>query len=244
VAWKLSSADRAYALVSRAVEAAGQACDRTYRVIDERSGAEATQQAILHVRGDKFVFRPAQPLIPGLVLGGNGRESWAVRATGPVLVCDDPRGFFRVIVHDVFPPRPGEASRPRDRETAPFLHLRTLLQRVVRVYRLESVGLEEVPGSRARCQHIQARRTSEENEWPDLIHLWVDPDLGVIHKMSMHLEGPQQTRVVTLTLVSEELLAADWYEHSAHHEPERPVQPWSGAKDALGPAASERIRTP
>jgi hypothetical protein len=229
LAWKLASANPAYAVVNRALEAAGQERDRTYHVNDEWLGpanlVKATREGTLDVRGDQFVFRPKNPVIPGLVLGSDGRQAWAVPAVGPVRVSDDAKEFFRIMARGLFP-RPADAPAS-DEKPLPILQPRSLLERLGRSYRLEMLAPEPLtPHGDVRYQHVRAHRQEEASGGSEVVDLWIHPDTNVLTRVRFQARPPWGERTVTLYLVAEEQLPAGWYEHSAHHEPGRPVRPW------------------
>lgn len=238
LAWKMSGGNPAYAVMTQAISAAGQERDRTYHVVDRWGRPELTREATLYVRGDQFVFRPQRPLIPGLLLGSDGRQGWAVRALGPVLVTDDPLAFYRVMAWGLLPRRADDP--PPEQKALPLLQLRTLLERLGRSYRLELLAAESLPElSSVAYKHLRAQRQENVVGGSEVVDLWVHPDTGVLGRIRFQTTTLRGERVVTLDLVSEEPLASNWYEHSAHHASGRPVKHWLPAEqlppDAVPP---------
>ncbi|HEY7425303.1 MAG TPA: hypothetical protein VH682_13810 [Gemmataceae bacterium] len=227
IVWKLVAPNPAYAVVQRAFEAAGLDQDRTYRVVDQWSGPRAgTREATLWVRGDRFVFQPERPLIPGLLLGSDGRQGWAVSDGGPVRVSDDPLEFFRVMTRGLLPSRRDGEKMP-SREMVPLLQQRTLLRNLGQSYRLELLDPEPLANQdEIRYQHIRARRLKETPGGAEGVELWVHPQSSVIARLRLQAKRDLGERLVTLDLVSEKPLRRDWYNHSAHHEAGRPVKDW------------------
>jgi hypothetical protein len=229
----MAAGNPAYAVVNRALAAAGQERDRTYRIADRCSGQlSLTREGTLYVRGDRFVFRLDEgPLFPGLLLGSNGRQGWAVRPDGPVVVSDDPAAFFRVMTRGLLPRQP-EGDHHADRELLPILQQRTLLERLGRSYRLELLAREALTADDdTRYQHLRAHRQQDGAGGADVVDLWVHPDTGVVARLRLQSRLPRVERLVTLDLVSQEPLAPDWYEPSAHHKPGRPVKAWAPGED-------------
>jgi hypothetical protein len=228
IMWKLVSPNPAYAVVQRAFEAAGLDHDRTYHVVDRWSGpAEGRREATLWVRGDRFVFQPKRPLVPGLLLGSDGEHGWAVPGAGPVRLSDDPLTFFRVMTRGLLPGRRDEAKAPGHQEMFPLLQQRTLLRNLGQSYRLELLDATPLQGQgEIRYPHIRARRQDDAPDGPEVVELWVHPQSSVISRLRLQVKLASGERRVTLDLESEEPLPPDWYDHSAHHEADRPVKDW------------------
>jgi len=227
IVWKLAAPNPAYAVVRHAFEATGLDQDRTYHVVDRWSGPRAsTRESTLWVRGDRFVFQPEQPRIPGLLLGSDGRQGWAVTDIGPVRVSDDPLEFFHIMTRGLLPEhRDGEKTPSR--EMFPLLQQRTLLRNLRQSYRLELLGSEPLANQDAvRYQHLRARQQKKTPDGAEVVELWVHPQSGVIARLRLQVQSQPGERLVTLDLVSEESLPRDWYKHSAHHEAGRPVKDW------------------
>jgi hypothetical protein len=227
IVWKLAAPNPAYAVVQRAFEAAGLDEDRTYHVVDRWSGPRAgVREATLWVRGDRFVFQPKRPLIPGLLLGSDGREAWTVADVGPVRVSDDPPELLRVLTRGLFPEhRDGEKAPSR--EMVPLLQQRTLLRNLGQSYRLEL--LDPMPlmnQDKIKYQHIRAQRQQEATGGAEVVELWVHPHSSVIARLRLQVPLGAEERLVSLDLVSEKPLPRDWYNHSAHHDAGRPVKGW------------------
>jgi hypothetical protein len=245
LAWKLVSPNPAYAVLERATEAAGRENDRTYHVVDQWSGAvTGTREATLYVRGDRFVFQPKRPLIPGLLLGSDGRRGWAVKSMDPVVVSDDPLEFFRVMTRGLLPP-PRDQDKASSQAMLPLLQQHTLLRRLGQSYRLEllaSTPLKE--GDDLRYHYIRARRQSDAASGAEVVELWVHPHSSIVARMQLQANLESGRRLVTLELTSEESLPPDWYEHSAHHEADRPVKDWQPAEGpppgVIPPAADDK----
>src|SRR5262249_32004722 len=179
---------------------------------------------------DRFVFQSKQPQIPGLVLGSDGREGWAVSDVDPIRVSDDPLEFYRVMTRGLLPEhRDGEKTPIRD--MVPLLQQRTLLRKLGQSYRLELLDPEPLTKQgEVRYQHIRARRQQETSGGAEVIELWVHPQSSVIGRLRLQVPLESGERLVTLDLVSEEPLPRDWYNHSAHHEAGRPVKDWLPGK--------------
>jgi hypothetical protein len=246
IVWKLISPNPAYAIVQRAFEAAGVDNDRTYRVVDRWSGSvEGNREATLWVRGDRLVFQPKRPLIPGLLLGSDGRKGWAVSAAGPVRVSDDPQEVLRFIARGLLPDHHDEV-KAAGRKMFPLLQQRTLLLSLGQSYRLELLAPAQLAdGDDIRYQHIRAHRRDETTDAADVVEIWVHPQSSVIVRMSLQAKLESGERRVTLDLESADPMPPDWYEHSAHHEAGRTVKEWPLTELPAGAVPpSEEIGTP
>jgi hypothetical protein len=225
---KFGAANPAYAVMARALQAAGEERDRTYDVTDTWGVPEQSRHAaVLQFRGDKFVFRPLAPPWEGTIVGGDGRQSWVVPKAGAVLVSDDPRAFFRLIRGAVLPDRRGDRGAVREGTSLPFLNLTALLERFSRSYDLQLLAPEALDDGGPRYQHIRGGRRAGVEDGAESVEVWAHPQTGVVRRLRLHLGEAPEARRVTLDLIGEEPLPADWYEHAAHHDPQRPVRPWA-----------------
>jgi hypothetical protein len=116
----------------------------------------------------------------------------------------------------------------------PFLSLTALLERLARSYDLKLLPPEALGEGEGPCQHVRGTRRGGEEGGPEGIEVWVRPDTGVVRRMVLHLgEGPGARRL-SLELTGEGSLPAEWYEHAAHHDAERPVRPWLPQRERGG----------
>lgn len=221
--WKLTAGNPADAVLAQARRAAGEERDRTYDVIDtwgEPGRSERT--AVLQVRGGRFVFRALSSPWEGTLVGGDGRRNWMVPPTGAVRVAEAPDGFLRLVRGAALPDRAGDLRLARQREALPFLNLAPLLERLARSYDLKLLPPEALGEEGQLCRHVRGKRRDGAEAGPEVVEVWVRSETGVVRRLVLHLD----TRRLALELVSEAALPADWYEHAAHHDAERPVRPW------------------
>ena len=239
--WKLTAANPADAVLARALQAAGEERDRTYDVIDTWGEPEQSQRtATLQCRGERFVFHALSSPWEGTLVGGDGRRSWMVPPMGMVRVSEGPRAFLRLVRGGALPDRAGDLRLARQREALPFLNLTALLERLARSYDLKLLPPEALGDDGHTCQHVRGKRRDGEEGVPEAGEVWARSDTGVVRRMVLHLgEGPGARRL-TLELTSEEALPADWYEHAAHHDADRPVRNWVPQRERRGPAQPGR----
>jgi hypothetical protein len=205
--------------------------DRTYDIIVEditterrgkRSAKPESQRppkppldgATLYVRsGNQFVLiRKTQDGLP-FVTGSNGQQSWAINTRGPVRVSTDVHRFDRDL--------PGHET------SVPLTNLHEGLQQLKRAYDLtfSALGPEEYQtgdGRKAR-QLIAVKKPKERG--PQRVEIVYDAITGGILRMRFVQMpyGPDRLDL-RLSLVSEEELSFDFFEHSSHHVPDRKIE--------------------
>lgn len=228
--WPLIPSDqsRALARVQRTLATAAQPVPRHYQLrIDYRFGPRRTRtiEGDLYVQGsDHLAVR-----IPALLdperdawAGHNSEQAWVVPAFGPVMVGDQLSL--------------GKWLRARNEVATPYLHVSSMLNRMMVSYSLQELADQSVPASdqdesfdrsSVRCHRIRAlRRSSTREKLPARIELWIDPDSGVVKRLDAHwnLEDRQVGRErITLDWRSESDLPIDWFQHQGHHGRHRSV---------------------
>ena len=197
--------------------------DRTYQIEapEDRSNKQAPPRSdrgrfpvetfldhsTLWLRGaDEFVLRQDLPNGETRILGANASESWTIRGNNPVSLSHDASRF-------------GGGLLAKHRELA-FLDLRHQLADLKRLYQIEwldksSSGRWKIRGTRANADQGGAKE----------IELWFDPASGLLERMILRQlpranGGPRDISVV---LESTNPLPADFFTHTHHHEPGRPV---------------------
>lgn len=212
----------AMAALDRVIVAMNEARDRSYsiKVIDAGSDAGTSRTdrgrfppanhldgASLWLRGPgEFVLSQTLPNGETRIIGGDGTQSWSMRGDGPVRVSPDPDRFGRAI----FQPN-GEAA---------FLDLRTQIDQLKRLYRIEWIDRDS-----RETWKLRGFRSSHEQGGPREIELWFDPDTGLVQRMILNElpRGKGGPRSIAIILRSTEALAPDFFQHSKHHEPQRTV---------------------
>lgn len=164
--------------------------------------------ASLWLRGsDHFVLQQNLPNGETRMMGGDGTSSWSIRGKGPVRISDDASRF-------------GGGVIAKRREIA-FLDLRNQVGELGRLYQLS--GPERSADGKTSVLH--GVRKSSASGGAREVGIWFDPATGLIHRITLKglprdQGGPES---ITIALVSAEPLAADFFSHQSHHEPERPV---------------------
>jgi hypothetical protein len=148
-------------------------------------------------------------------IGGQGKQVWCVPPVGPVLVRDDSRAL--------------EIWLARTGAEMPFLQITTILRRMADHYDLEGPRPAEVVGNDGvLCRHVHGRRRAGAPYGPRTIDLWYHPTTGVAERLVLAWEGeendnPRSGRTITFQREETEPLPEDFYSHTAHHGPARPV---------------------
>jgi hypothetical protein len=170
--------------------------------------------ATLYVRsGNQFVLkRKTQEGLP-FITGSNGQQSWAVNPRGPVKISDDVNEFNRDL--------PGHES------SVPLTNLHDGLEQLKVAYDLTfaALGPEEYQaedGHETR-QLIAVKKPKERG--PQRVEIVYDGATGGILRMRFIQMpyGPDRLDL-RLSLVSEEELPSDFFEHASHHALNRKVE--------------------
>ena len=187
---------------------------RSARPESQRPPKPPLDGASLYVRsGNQFVLiRKTQDGLP-FVTGCDGKQSWAINTRGPVRFSADVHRFD----HDL----PGHET------SIPLTNLHEGLQQLKRAYDLtfSALGPEEYQtgdGNEAR-QLIAVKKPKERG--PQRVEIVYDATTGGILRMRFVQMpyGPDRLDL-RLSLVSEEELSSDFFEHTSHHTPDRKIE--------------------
>jgi hypothetical protein len=170
--------------------------------------------AMLYVRGSQYVLERQTENGGKLITGSNGRESWSIGPDGAIQVSSDPLGFRG--------PMPALETR------IPFVDIRSGLRQIESSYDLQLMSPWKRHGQEANVlQRLRADRRSDDPAQPQIIHVWYHGDSGLVQQIQMdgmsRKDYPRLTRL-TVELIEQRELGADWFEHTAHHDPQRPVR--------------------
>lgn len=170
--------------------------------------------ATLHVRsGKQFVL--IRKTLEGLpfITGSNGQQSWAINTRGPVRVSSDTHRFD----HDL----PGHET------SVPLTNLHEGLQQLKRAYNLtfSTLGPEEVVPEQGQDARLLIAVKKPRERGPQRVEIVYDSTTGRILRMRFVQMpyGPNRLDL-RLSLLSEEELPADFFEHTSHHAPDRKIE--------------------
>lgn len=186
--------------------------DRTPPAPDRRPGLGG---AILYARsGRQFVLFRAAPGGKTVINGSNGVENWLIRPEKAVLLSSDP-GEFRI-------------PMPENLAAIPLVDLRSSLVDLRRGYRLEDLPAQTLDdGTMTLWHRLRARRLDAATKGPETVWLWYHPTtnlLGRIEFDGIYLQGRLEPQRMTIRLVSTASLPDNWFEHSAHHAANTPIE--------------------
>ena len=142
------------------------------------------------------------------VTGYDGQQSWTFSGDGPVLVSDDPQAFRRVV--------------PTGKQELPFFNLHDALISLQEGYQIE-LSEEETNGTR----YLRAYEKTKGVRGPREMHIWFDSESGIVQQLRLIPPGARfrdGPRRILLELVDQEALPTDFFSHTYHHEPDRPVK--------------------
>ncbi len=223
-----STASAAIRELDRIIVNSMRSKDRTYEIVvediatDRRGKGPESQRppkppldgATLHVRsGNQFVLlRKTQQGLP-FITGSNGKQSWSINTRGPVRVSSDIHRFD----HDL----PGHET------SVPLTNLHEGLQQLKYAYDLtfSTLGPEEYrpqDGHEARLL-IAVKKPKERG--PQRVEIVYDSITGGVMRVRFVQMpyGPDRLDL-RLSLLSEEELPANFFEHTSHHAPDRKVE--------------------
>ncbi len=234
VLWKgfgESSASAAVVELNRIIAANAQPSDRTYQITVEESASPQRQRersgspelsrppkppmegAVLHVRGGgQFVLVRKTADGRPFVTGSNGRTSWAVRPDGPVRFRSDLTRFNRDL--------------PGHEHSLPLSNIHEGLERLREAFDVQLLPVES--GDEAAADDEPSRLIVAVKKrgirGPKRVEVTYSVRSGLIRQMRF-VEMPYGPERLTLrmTLVEEQSLEADFFDHESHHDAGREV---------------------
>ncbi len=205
--------------------------DRTYQIVVEeittdytgkRSVQPETQRppkppldgATLFVgSGNRFVLIRQTPEGLPFVTGCNGRQSWAINTRGPVRISFDIHRFD----HDL----PGHET------SVPLTNLHEGLQQLKYAYDLtfSALGPEEYRSEAGHEARLLIAVKKPKERGPQRVEIVYDSTTGAILRMRFVQMpyGPDRLDL-RMSLISEEQLPSDFFEHAKHHAPDRKIE--------------------
>ncbi|MEW6747404.1 MAG: hypothetical protein AB1486_32130 [Planctomycetota bacterium] len=189
--------------------------DRRYAITLEGSGPIGHQEATLFVRGASQFAIEKPTLLGSLWCGHDGTDVWIVPplAVTPVLVGDRPEALSDWL--------------EKNEAGLPFLHIGTVMARLrdhFDVCDAPSGGYAE--GDRS-IRVLHATRHTLDDELPACVEVLVDADAGTVLRVLLDWRrrpGEWGPGAMVFELADEVERPDDWYRHSAHHAPDRPVR--------------------
>lgn len=175
--------------------------------------------AILHTRGPgQYVLIRKFADGAEFITGSDGKTSWACPPVkegkkGNVRVSNDPLRFRG--------PVPGQ------QHNIPFVDIRSDLGQLREAYELTLLPAKLSPGGSEKWKGIRAERREQAAGGPKRVEIWYVPTTGVIQQM--RFDGMPRAkggpRSLLVELIEQRDLGPGFFEHAAHHGPERRVLP-------------------
>lgn len=225
-----SPASAAFRELDRIIVNSIQSKDRTYQLVVEdivtpaRHGKRSPEAqrppkppldgATLHLREDRqfVLIRQTSDGLP-FITGSNGKESWAVNVKGAVKVSPDVQHFN----HDL----PGHET------SIPLTNLQEGLERLKHSYDLQfsTLGPEEYETQIGEDARLLMAVKKPKMRGPQRVEIAYDSKTGRILAMRFIQMpyGPDRLDL-RLSLVNENELPLDFFEHTSHHDLDRKVE--------------------
>lgn len=210
----IQSKDRTYEIVVEDISTPARRGKRSSASEEHRPPKPPLDGATLHVReGNQFVLiRKTSDGLP-VITGCNGHQSWAVNARGPVRVSADIHHFD----HDL----PGHET------SVPLTNLHEGLERLKQAYRLQfsTLGPEEYEAQDGETVRMLVAVKKPKERGPQRVEIAYDTNSGRIHHMRFIQMpyGPDRLDL-RLSLLNENQLPLDFFEHTSHHSPARNIE--------------------
>jgi hypothetical protein len=213
--------------LQRLIELNAQPMDRTYQITveesvlprrgrrgpspeDGRPPKAPMDGATLYVRdGQQFVLSRITNVGP-FVTGSNGNVSWAVRPDGPVRYSKDLNRFNRDL--------------PGHEHDMPLVNIHDGLERLRQAYDVQLLPVEGGESAEPVTRLLVAIRHPKERG-PKRVEISYEVESGLIGQMRF-IEMPYGPESLTLrmTLLSEESLDDNFFDHESHHDDNRRVE--------------------
>jgi hypothetical protein len=181
-----------------------------------KSAAETTpRQSNLYLRGDDFAIQVLRPFgRADIWMGSYQGEQWSIPRVGPVIVGRDSLAKNRMLQNAV--------------AETPILSITAVLERTKRFYDLkyeQSVVVVLRQGEEQCSLVTGVRRTDARSNVPQSVKVWADQKTGFVKKVELGwLPTDRSTwTVATAEWIDSPDLEDDFFQHQAHHDPERRV---------------------
>jgi hypothetical protein len=210
----IRSKDRTYAIVVEEVFASTSRSKGRPSLESQRPPKPPLDGALLHVRdNNQFVLiRKTDDGLP-FITGSNGKQSWAVKPSGPVRVSPDIQHFN----HDL----PGHES------SIPLTNIHEGLERLKQAYhiQLSTLGPEEYEIQRDETVRLMVAVKKPRERGPQRVEIAYESKTGrILHMRFVQMPYGPDRLDLRLTLVDEKELPTDFFEHNNHHSLDRIIE--------------------
>ncbi len=209
-----ASKDRTYVIVVEEVVVPAPRGNRPPSMESQRPPKPPLDGAILHVRdSDRFVLMRTN--LDGLpfVTGSNGQQSWAIKGRGPIKVSRDVHYFD----HDL----PGHET------SIPLTNIHEGLGKLRQAYHLQfsSLGPEEFELQEGETVRMLVAVKKPKERGPQRVEIAYESKSGrILHMRFVQMPYGPDRLDLRLSLMNENELPADFFEHASHHTPNRKVE--------------------
>lgn len=211
----------------RIIAASTQEKDHTYLISVEEAGTpDRVEQLPERNRPPKpsldgahlFVRRPNQFVLQrnldagqSFVTGSNGRVSWAVRPDGPVRVSSDVLEFSRDV--------------PGHEHAMPLNNLHEGLQQLETAYDVQVMPVEQAEQRDSDPSRLLVAVKKRGFRGPKRVEITYASSSGEIRQLRF-IDMPYGPERITIrvTLLSDQPLAPEFFDHQSHHDPVRTVE--------------------
>ena len=210
----VASQDRTYAIVVEEVHAPAPRGNRPPTKESLRPPKAPLEEAVLHVRdSNRFVLM--RKTIGGLpfITGSNGQQSWAINGKGPVKISEDVHHFDRDL--------PGHET------SIPLANLHEGLEQLRQAYhvQLSSLGPEEYESQGGEMVRMLVAVKKPKERGPQRVEIAYESKSGrIMHMRFVQMPYGPDRLDLRLSLLNENELPADYFEHTSHHSPDRKVE--------------------
>jgi hypothetical protein len=211
------SANAAAAALERMIAVTARSGDRTYRLNVLEGGSSfqllnhqtaSCEGALLHLgSGSQFVYECDLSDGSRRITGSDGLTSWDILGPAPVHLSTDPTRFRHHL--------------PGQQEDFSYLDPGAQLALL-----REGYDIVLVPGTVSGRQQLKAVKRSRAYRGPREAIITFEENSGTIQTIDLHglplaRGGPTALR---LTLTSQDTFPSGFFQHTAHHEPGRPIE--------------------
>jgi hypothetical protein len=170
--------------------------------------------AVLHV-GETNQFVLIRKTVDGLpfITGSNGRQSWAINTRGSVRVSSDIHHFD----HDL----------PGHENSIPLTNLHDGLERLRQAYHVElsTVGPEEFESQAGETVRMLVAIKKPRERGPQRVEIAYESQTGrILHMRFVQMPYGPDRLDLRLSLLNEDDLPPELFEHASHHTPDRKVE--------------------
>ncbi len=209
------SKDRTYEIVVEEIyPPIDRGANRPPTLESQRPPKPPLDGAIVHVReGNQFVLiRKTSEGLP-FVTGSNGKQSWAANARGPVKVSSNIHHFDRDL--------PGHET------SIPLTNLHEGLGRLRQAYQVQfsTLGPEEYEVSEGETARMLVAVKKPKERGPQRVEIAYESISGrILHMRFVQMPYGPDRLDLRLSLVNENDLPRDFFEHTSHHSLDRNVE--------------------